>query len=247
MRDDLVFHPDRAHLDPTTLPPGASVVATSSSDEPRVQGWWLPPADTDAPVAVLFHGNAGDHGDRAVFLRRAARCGHGALVAGYRGYGGNPGAPSPEGLRADARAWIAWLTADAGISAARVHVHGRSIGTAFAAHAAARHDVASLVLAAPFSDLANVARHASPLGPEAELVFHGYLDIRDDLDRIETPTTVIVGLDDGVIPADLGIDVAARIGAETDLIELPGARHADVPPWAPKRAASSAWGACHTR
>ena len=48
------------------------------------------------------------------------RMGLSVLLFDYRGYGGNPGRPSEDGLAADARAAQAWLAAQPGVEQDRV-------------------------------------------------------------------------------------------------------------------------------
>ena len=63
------------------------------------------------PVIVYFHGNGGNIAYRADRIQRFAREGYGVLLVEYRGYGGNPGAPSEAGLFEDAAAALRFLAA----------------------------------------------------------------------------------------------------------------------------------------
>ena len=63
------------------------------------------------PTIVYFHGNGADWQSSVVATDRLTPAGYGVLAAEYRGYRGNPGSPSEEGLYADGRAAIAWLSA----------------------------------------------------------------------------------------------------------------------------------------
>ena len=47
-----------------------------------------PPASPGMPVVVMTHGNAGNAADRIHFLNPIAQAGHGVVVVGWRGYGG---------------------------------------------------------------------------------------------------------------------------------------------------------------
>ena len=64
------------------------------------------------PSLVFFHGNAGNIESRGFKVRPFLEAGLGLLLVGYRGYGGNPGKPSEEGLYRDGRAALAFLAAD---------------------------------------------------------------------------------------------------------------------------------------
>jgi len=80
--------------------------AYRSADGIDLISWFRPPPSPDAPVLLHFHGNAGHIGDRTGRIVPYAEAGMGILLAEYRGFGGNGGAPTEQGLYADARAAI---------------------------------------------------------------------------------------------------------------------------------------------
>jgi fermentation-respiration switch protein FrsA (DUF1100 family) len=80
-------------------------VTTVTADGLELEGWWQPPA-AGRPTVLYFHGNGGNVGGRDDKARRMIERGYGVLLAGYRGYGGNPGSPSEAGLIDDGRAWL---------------------------------------------------------------------------------------------------------------------------------------------
>ncbi len=53
--------------------------------------------------------------------------GLGSVLLDYRGYGGNPGRPSEQGLAADARAAQEWLSASPDVDPARIAYFGESL------------------------------------------------------------------------------------------------------------------------
>ncbi len=98
--------------------------------------WYLAPRE-DWPVILYFHGNGGNIGHRAERVERFGHEGYGVLMAEYRGYGGNPGAPTQTGLFDDARAGLDFLQ-DQGIAAHRLVLYGESLGTGVAVDIAAQ-------------------------------------------------------------------------------------------------------------
>ena len=56
------------------------------------------------PAVLVCNGNGGNRSMRAPLAAALARMGLHVLLFDYRGYGGNPGHPTEEGLAADARA-----------------------------------------------------------------------------------------------------------------------------------------------
>src|SRR5512134_1485225 len=90
--------------------PSAETVAFDTADRLRLNAWFVAGAGP-APrlTVVVFNGNAGHRGHRAPLAAALRRHGLQVLLTDYRGYGGNPGSPTEEGLAADARAARGYL------------------------------------------------------------------------------------------------------------------------------------------
>src|SRR5262245_66157214 len=101
-------------------------VELKTSDGLALLAWYRSPPTQDAPVLLYYHGNAGHIGNRADKVRPYLDAGYGVLLPEYRGYGGNPGRPTEEGIYADARAAIAFLIGE-GVSPGRIVCYGESL------------------------------------------------------------------------------------------------------------------------
>ncbi|MGB0696364.1 MAG: alpha/beta hydrolase [Rhodospirillaceae bacterium] len=106
----------------------ADAVTLKTADGLELLAWWLAPPEDAAKVVVYFHGNAGNLQDREVRVPMLQEAGFGALMVEWRGFGGNPGAPSQEGLLEDGRAALAFLEAR-GIGPDRWVIYGESLGS----------------------------------------------------------------------------------------------------------------------
>jgi fermentation-respiration switch protein FrsA (DUF1100 family) len=93
-------------------------------------GAWNFPVAGDGPAVLVCNGNGGDRSMRVELAAALNRMGLSVLLFDYRGYGGNPGRPTEEGLAADARAAQAWLAAQHGVD--RIVYFGESLGAAVA-------------------------------------------------------------------------------------------------------------------
>jgi uncharacterized protein len=180
---------------------GAYEAALHSEDGLRLFSWYLPPPD-GAPVIVYFHGNGGDVGHRGERLRRFAEDGFGALMVEYRGYAGNPGAPTEPGLLADARAALAFLDAERVAPDRRV-LYGESLGTGVAVQVAADHQIAALILESPYTSIADVAQYHYPWVPVRWLL-HDRFDALAVIDSVQALTLFLYAERDTVIPARFG-------------------------------------------
>ncbi len=216
----LIYFPDGATPAPD---PRGRDVALLTADGLRLTATLVPPTGRDREVAVLVtHGNAGHRGDRMPLATALAAAGFTVLVAGYRGYGGNPGSPTEGGLIEDARAALGHLER-AGFSPARIIYFGESLGAAVAARLATERAPAAVVLRSPFTELAAVGRHHYPFLPVRALLRDRY-PVAEHLAAVTVPVTVIYGDADTVVPPELSRAVSDR----ARLVRLPGADHNDA-------------------
>ena len=81
---------------------------------------------------IVFNGNAGHRGYRAALAGQLAARGIAVLLFDYRGYGGNPGLPSEEGLARDARGALAYVGGRRDVDRLRLVFFGESLGTGVA-------------------------------------------------------------------------------------------------------------------
>lgn len=232
LQDRLIYFPD-----PTPPPPPAALglpqvreMRLSTSDGLDILAWKLPPSRADAPVLLYLHGNGGHVGYRAERAHRFARLGWGALFVQWRGYGGNPGAPSEAGLTEDTRAGLRALQ-DAGVPAARIVLWGESLGTGPAIRLAAEDPtaMAAVILESPFTSLLALARLHYPLLP-ANLLLRDRYDSLSRVGAVTAPILILQGARDTLVPPAMGRELAAAAHAPLELWEAPGAGHNDLGP-----------------
>jgi fermentation-respiration switch protein FrsA (DUF1100 family) len=163
---------------------------------------WYASAQPGRPTILYFHGNAGTLGGRDERVLPYLRRGYGVLLAGYRGYGGNPGFPTEAGLYADGRAHLDWL-ASQGVPADEMVLYGESLGAAVAVQLATERRVKALVLEAPFASVVLSARVRFPLFAFDWLIKDKFANI-DKIDRVQTPLFIVHGDQDRVTAMQFG-------------------------------------------
>lgn len=160
----LIYYPDKTLPDLPTGP-GADFIQVTTRDGLSLKGWYSP-AEPGRHTILYFHGNAGSIEQRLPLFDAHIKAGYGVLMAEYRGYGGNPGHPSEQGLYHDARAYLDYLLSAQNIPPGRIVLYGESIGTGPAIQLAYEHpDLAAVLLITPFASLSDVARRALPIIP----------------------------------------------------------------------------------
>lgn len=186
----LLYLPDTNR--PETLA-GFAAVRLRTADGLDLLAWHRP----GAPTVVYLHGNAGHIGYRAERYRALAEAGYGVLAVEYRGYGGNPGAPTEEGLTLDGRAALAFL------GDAPLVLWGESLGTGVAAKLATERAPLALILESPFTRLADAARHHYPWVP-VDLLLKDRFDTLANVRQVQAPVLVAHGRRDTIVPARMG-------------------------------------------
>jgi uncharacterized protein len=223
---------------PRTVPPAASVlpgaeeVTFQTSDGLRLRGWFVPAAargvgpGAAGPAVLVCNGNGGNRSMRAPLAAALARMGLHVLLFDYRGYGGNPGHPTEEGLAADARAALDHLVGRPEVDPARVVYFGESLGAAVALRLAVERPPAALVLRSPFASLAEVGRLHYPLVPVSLLLRDRY-DSAALAGRLAAPLLVVAGGRDRIVPAGHSRRLFAAAPQPKRLAVLDGADHND--------------------
>lgn len=222
----LIYHPDQAS---PPLPEGVAEVELHTGDGLDLTAWELAPdAADDRETAVLVApGNAGNRGGRVDLGRALADAGFTVLLLDYRGYGGNPGSPTEEGLSQDATA--AWDHLRTRFAAGRILLFGESIGAGVAAALSAEADPGGLVLRSPFTDLAAVGQEHYPVLPVG-LLLRDRFAVTDHLAGNEAPVVVIYSESDEIVPADQSRAVAAAAeasGTPVTVVEVEAVGHND--------------------
>ena len=238
MQRQMMYYPSAGRPDPAAYGiAGLSAVTVETADGLTLTHWYRPPQSPEAPVVALFHGNAGHIGDRVGKFQALFRAGFGVFLVEYRGYGGNPGSPSEEGLTEDARSALDWL-AGQGIAPARTFLYGESLGTAPAIRMAAARarealggtngasggPYAGLILEAPFTAIADVAQHHYWYAPVRWLIYDAW-EVADDIDEIAAPLLVIHGKRDNTVPFKYGQRLFELAAEPKEALFLPDASH----------------------
>jgi hypothetical protein len=205
----------------------AEIVTFGTEDRLALNGWFVPAAAGRTTAAVVvFNGNAGNRAYRADLARRLSEQGYAVLLFDYRGYGGNGGAPSEEGLAADARAARRYLESRAEIDPRRIVYFGESLGAAVAVRLATEHRPHALILRSPFTSLADAGRHHYPYLPVTWLLRDRFASI-DRIPRVDCPLLVIAAARDSVVPTELSRALFAAAREPKQLVIVDNADHND--------------------
>jgi uncharacterized protein len=210
---------------------GARDVTLYTDDGLELAAWFVPAAGTPRPagrdrMAVLVApGNGGNRADRAGLGRELCRRGLAVLLMDYRGYGGNPGSPTEDGLIDDALA-AAEALEGLGYPPDRTIYFGESLGTGVVAALQVRRPPAGIVLRSPFTELADVGARRYPWLP-VRVLLRDRFPVADLVAESDVPVTVIYGDRDQAVPPELSARVADDAAVLVERVVIAGANHND--------------------
>ena len=206
-------------------------VYLTTADGIELHGWFIP--GESEVVLALFHGNAGNIGDRLDFINLMhTYVGASIFIFDYRGYGLSQGSPSESGLYLDAEAAVDFLIDRVGSEEGTQDVvfFGRSLGSAVALKMASIYDVGGVIIEAPFTSTVALAKIHFPYLPE----FLGNLLIRNRYasdtvaGSLGSPLMVIHGTNDSVVPIEMGEKIYDLANVNKSFYAVAGADHNDT-------------------
>lgn len=199
-------------------------ITFSTEDGITLTSWFKKP-ETDEPVILYFHGNAGHLGDRSEKYQRFADAGFGLLALSYRGYGTSQGKPSEKGLYHDARAAINYL-ASQNIPSKQIILYGESLGSGVAVQMATEYDIRAIVLEAPYTSVANRAQELYPYVPAKWLLKDKFNSIKK-IKQVNAPLLIFHGKMDNVIPFRHGMTLFDAANTPKEKITFDHTGHTD--------------------
>jgi fermentation-respiration switch protein FrsA (DUF1100 family) len=230
----LMYFPETARMAPAAAGfSKAEEVILDTTDRARVVIWHVPPHETK-PVVLYFHGNGGSLRYRIDRFRALTADGNGLVALSYRGYGGSTGAPTEDGLLADADAAYDFTAAHYG--AERIVPWGESLGAGVAIALAAKRPVARLVLEAPFSSAADIGASVYWFLP-VRLLMKDQFRSDQRIGKVTAPLLFLHGTNDGVVPLSFGERLFALANEPKRMVRLPGAGHNDLDAYGAQAAA----------
>ena len=224
----LQYHPDRndpgAPKDSNV--PEMAVIRLITADKLDIYAWFAPPKNRNGKVVVLFHGNAGNLAGRGIKARYFLDRGYGVLLSEYRGFGGNPGTPTEQGLYKDGRAALKWLE-DKGYTSGQFVLYGESIGTGVAVQLAREFQPPYLILEAPFSSAVEIGKRSYPFLPVDYMMHDKYESILK-IGQVKTSLLIVHGDEDPTIPIESGKKLFEASNHPKEFCSIAGGHHSDL-------------------
>lgn len=222
----LYFPSGQFFAHPADLGLAAEDVVIETEDGETLHAWWFRSGTQPLAHVLLFHGNAGNIGDRLLHAQLLTDAGFDVFSFDYRGYGRSTGSPSEEGTYTDARAALPALARQDGVDPKRVIYLGESLGGGVAVALAREAPPRGLVLLSTFTSVRDMGRVHYPIIPTA-LVPDAYPSLRR-IRELECPLLVLHGDRDEIVPLGQGKELFEAAPEPKRMHLFPGAGHNDL-------------------
>lgn len=223
----LMYFPAKSTPEPAVAgAPDMEVISYITATSKQLVSWYRP-AREDMATIVYFHGNAGGIADRVYKVRHFMDAGYGVLLAGYLGFGGNPGSPDEEALYESADAAMAFLKQQ-GVLGRHTVIKGESLGSGIATYIAVKYPVAAILLEAPYTSTVDVGAERMPFLPVRWLMYDRYPSI-ERIGTITVPLLLAHGHQDRTIPFKFGKRLFDAANEPKESLFLPHADHNTLP------------------
>jgi len=200
----------------------------------RLQLWWMPNNDTQAPTLLYLHGTFRNLYQNLRKVEALREAGFSVVAVEYRGWGDStPILPSEETIYIDANVAWAELVRRQPDPLKRV-VFGHSMGSGVAVELASRMhigaDYGGLIVEAGFTRLPDIAKAAGVMGTIASWFSTQEFNSLEKIGKVDAPILMMHGTADRTVPIALGrllFDAAPKNKASR-WVEFPGGSHAGL-------------------
>jgi len=199
---NLLYHPNENNYSEDKILVDIENVRIKTSDNIELLGWYHEKNLKDFKTLIFFHGNAGSLENRIHKLNHFRDMNINFLIIAWRGFSGNNGNPSEQGLYEDGKSAIDWLIKK-GVSEKNLILYGESLGTGVATHLAQNKNFAGVILETPFTSMIDAAKKFYPYIPVKLLLkdkFENYKKIKN----INLPILIMHGEVDQLVPFSMG-------------------------------------------
>ena len=199
---NLLYHPNVNSYSDDKILVNIKKVKIKTNDNIDLISWYHNKNKKDYKTILFLHGNAGSLENRIHKINHFKNMNVNFLIIAWRGFSGNEGSPTEEGLYEDANAAVRWLEFN-GIKKKNIIIYGESLGTAIALEIAQNKNFAGIILESPFTSMIDVGKKKYPILPVKLLLKDKYQsDIK--IKNIQSPILIMHGKADNLVPFNMG-------------------------------------------
>ena len=198
----LLYHPVENNYfgDELTVP--VDKVKILTNDNIELLAWYHKKNIGDYKTILFLHGNAGSLENRIHKINHFNDMDVNFLIVAWRGFSGNKGKPTENGLYVDAKSALEWL-ANKGVNQENIIIYGESLGTGIAAEIAQNKNFAGIILESPFTSMVEAGSTKYPIFPIRLLLKDKY-ESNKKIKNIRSPILIMHGEADKIVPFWMG-------------------------------------------
>ena len=199
---NLLYHPGENNYDDDQLIVSIKKIKIKTKDNIELLAWYHKKNLEDYKTILFLHGNAGSLENRIHKVNHFKNMNVNFLMIAWRGFSGNKGNPTEEGLYEDARSAIKWLKLQ-GIDEKSIILYGESLGTGVATEVAQNKNFAGITLESPFTSMIDAGKDKYPYLPVRFLLKDKY-ESDKKIKNIKSPILIMHGKVDKIVPFSMG-------------------------------------------
>ena len=199
---NLLYYPSANNYSDHKINFNYEEIFIRTNDGYDLKGWFHEKDKIKKKTLVFFHGNAGDLNNRIYKLNELKNFDINILIVAYRGFSGNKGKPTEQGLYEDANSTLNWLKEHA-VKEEQIIIYGESLGTSVSVEVTQHKNFAGIVLESPFTSMIDTGKFYYPYLPVSLLLKDKYETLKK-LKNINIPILVMHGKKDKIVPFHMG-------------------------------------------
>ena len=199
---NLLYHPTENNYSGDRLTVNIEKIKITNEDNIELLAWYHKKDIKKYKTILYLHGNAGSLENRIHKINHFDDININFLLLAWRGFNGNAGKPTEQGLYQDARSAVKWLM-NQGVIEENIIIYGESLGTGVATEIAQNKNFAGIILESPFTSMVAAGKSKYPIFP-IKLLLKDKYESDKKIKNIISPILVMHGEADKIVPFWMG-------------------------------------------
>ena len=199
---DLLYFPNENNYSGDKLTVKVKKIKIPTPDNLKLNGWFHEKNLSNYKTIIYFHGNAGTLDNRVHKINHFQDMDVNFLIIAWRGFSGNKGRPTEDGLYRDGISAVNWVL-EQGVKEKNIVLYGESLGTGITSEIAQNRNFAGVILETPFTSMVDVAKKFYPYVPVSLLLKDRY-ENENKVVNINIPIMIMHGEKDTIVPFSMG-------------------------------------------
>ena len=199
---NLLYHPNENNYSGHNITVKVEKVKIPTPDNLELNGWFHKKNLSNYKTIIYFHGNAGTLDNRIHKLNHFEDLEVNFLIIAWRGFSGNKGKPTEDGLYIDGESAVNWVM-EQGVEEKNIVLYGESLGTGITSEIAQNKNFAGVILETPFTSMKDAAKKFYPYIPISILLKDRYENEKKIM-NINIPIMIMHGEKDTIVPFSMG-------------------------------------------